>query len=362
MPETARDGVTCVSCCSPGDKKCTACHSVTYCSLKCQKRDWSRHKRLCMPVMIEETKIKGRGLIASRNFKMGDLIFKERAVATIRSQGKEAGLEILSQLNQMTADERNDFYNLTRGSAAAECSVGSDFERHLNEVLSKFNNNAMFSGAGQETGSMFLCYALINHSCSPNVFMDQTWGKETTGELRALRDIKRGEEINDSYIMLGYRNKKQRQDELRKWGFECECASCSLETDDCLLTNTARLEADIRRGVSRQGDKDWAEIARCQHQVVTNLQLMTFAPLLLPMEAADLVCMAQMGRQQHLVKQGMLLLDDIVEKRKVKLYRKNFHTLKNLLESWKKNLENDLSLSSTELKSFSSFRIDVNLQ
>ena len=67
-----------------------------------------------MPVMIEETKLKGRGLIASRNFKMGELIFKERAVATKRSQGREAGLEILSQLNQMTADERSDFYNLTR--------------------------------------------------------------------------------------------------------------------------------------------------------------------------------------------------------------------------------------------------------
>ena len=67
-----------------------------------------------MPVMIEETAEKGKGLIASRNFKMGDLIFKERAVSTIRSQGKEAGLEILSQLNQMTADERSDFYNLTR--------------------------------------------------------------------------------------------------------------------------------------------------------------------------------------------------------------------------------------------------------
>ena len=113
-----------------------------------------------------------------------------------------------------------DNEQLLRGSAADECSVGSDFERHLNEVLSKFNNNAMFSGSGQETGSMFLCYALINHSCSPNVFMNQTLGKETTGELRALRDIKRGEEINDSYIMLGYKNKKQRQDELRNLSFD----------------------------------------------------------------------------------------------------------------------------------------------
>ena len=112
MPEVAREGVTCVSCASPGDKKCTACHSVTYCSQKCQKMDWSRHKRLCMPVMVQKTEHKGNGLIASRDFKMGDLILKEKACM---SRGREPGPEeALSQLNKMTADDRSDFYNLTR--------------------------------------------------------------------------------------------------------------------------------------------------------------------------------------------------------------------------------------------------------
>ena len=99
------------------------------------------------------------------------------------------------------------------------------------------------------TGSLFLSYALINHSCSPNVFMALTYGQETTGELRALRnmsttvpvnedcknlsftvttksfellwkyfrDIKRDDEINNSYIQLGYLNKTLRQKELRNW-------------------------------------------------------------------------------------------------------------------------------------------------
>ena len=112
MPEVAREGVTCVSCASPGDKKCTACHSVTYCSQKCQKMDWSRHKRLCMPVMVQKTEHKGNGLVASRDFKMGDLILKEKACM---SRGREPGPEeALSQLNKMTADDRSDFYNLTR--------------------------------------------------------------------------------------------------------------------------------------------------------------------------------------------------------------------------------------------------------
>ena len=57
------------------------------------------------------------------------------------------------------------------------------------EVTAIFNNNSMFTGTDNESGSLFLCYALINHSCFPNVFMDLTYGKETTGELRALREF-----------------------------------------------------------------------------------------------------------------------------------------------------------------------------
>ena len=58
---------------------------------------------------------------------------------------------------------------------------------------------------------------------------------------------------------------------LSKWGFVCDCASCSSGQDDDLLTATARLEADIRRLVTSPGDnKDWARIAGWQDQVNTN--------------------------------------------------------------------------------------------
>ena len=116
MPEVARDGVICVSCASPGDKKCTACHSVTYCRHKCQKKDWSRHKRLCVPVMVQKTEHKGNGLIASRDFKMGELILKQKAVMSRGEGGLWPCQEALSQLNRMTADDRSDFYNLTRAA------------------------------------------------------------------------------------------------------------------------------------------------------------------------------------------------------------------------------------------------------
>ena len=69
--------------------------------------------------------------------------------------------------------------------------------------------------------------------------------------------------------MLGYLNKKLRQKELSKWGFVCECDSCTSEQDDDLLTDNAKLEADIRHQVTRSGtNKDWAMIAGWQHQVM----------------------------------------------------------------------------------------------
>ena len=94
-------------------------------------------------------------------------------------------------------------------------------------------------------------------------------------------------------------------------------------------------------------------------QVVTNLQQMSLSPLLLPMEAADLVCLAQMGRHQAGVTRGMRILEEIIEKRKVKLYKKNYDNLRKKLKTWKTNLEKKLPLSDMEFNCFSTFRMEV---
>ena len=92
---------------------------------------------------------------------------------------------------------------------------------------------------------------------------------------------------------------------------------------------------------------------------MTNLQQMSISSLLLPMEAADLVCMAQMGRQKAGKIRGMTILEEIIEKRKVKLYKKNYQKLRKKLETWQPNLEQNLPLSNMELKCFSSFTIEM---
>ena len=82
MPEIYRDHLTCVKCDKKEDgiKKCAKCFSVSYCGRECQVADWARHKRHCDPVMIKDCGEKGRGLVASKDFKIGDLIMKDKAV------------------------------------------------------------------------------------------------------------------------------------------------------------------------------------------------------------------------------------------------------------------------------------------
>ena len=80
MLEQFREGITCVTCSNPGSKHCGKCYAVTYCSPACQKQDWGRHKKLCVPVVIKEIEGKGRGLVATRDLKMGELVMKDSAV------------------------------------------------------------------------------------------------------------------------------------------------------------------------------------------------------------------------------------------------------------------------------------------
>ena len=82
MPEIVRDLLTCRICAKDGDsiKKCSKCFSVSYCGRECQVGDWVRHKRLCDPVMVKDFGEKGRGLVASKNFKVGDIASSSRTL------------------------------------------------------------------------------------------------------------------------------------------------------------------------------------------------------------------------------------------------------------------------------------------
>ena len=120
MPEVFRDLLSCVRCDQGGDKKCAKCHSVSYCGRECQVADWPRHKRLCLPVMVKEMGEKGRGLVASRDFKVGDLIFNDKLVVSIKKNPVEMTFDIVkraqdvhAQILNLTKKEQEAFFELS---------------------------------------------------------------------------------------------------------------------------------------------------------------------------------------------------------------------------------------------------------
>merc|ERR1719154_689712 len=122
MPEGYSDLLTCVVCHKGGEtiKKCAKCFSVAYCGRKCQVGDWARHKRLCVPVMIKDFGEKGRGLVASKNFKVKDLIFKDTRVACVNipdefpaSDYVTYGKEVYAQISTLSDADQKTFLELS---------------------------------------------------------------------------------------------------------------------------------------------------------------------------------------------------------------------------------------------------------
>ena len=89
--EALKDHRTCFKCKQTGKKSlltCDRCHAITYCGVECQKADWERHNWNCVPVMVKEFPGKGRGIVAARDIKMGERIFKDEPVIKLATDDK----------------------------------------------------------------------------------------------------------------------------------------------------------------------------------------------------------------------------------------------------------------------------------
>ncbi|KAL7635177.1 UNVERIFIED_CONTAM: hypothetical protein RMT77_014163 [Armadillidium vulgare] len=68
----------CNFCGTLASQRCANCRLVFYCKKECQKQDWKKgHKEDCKAVKIEKNSVLGRHLVATRDFKKGEVIFKD---------------------------------------------------------------------------------------------------------------------------------------------------------------------------------------------------------------------------------------------------------------------------------------------
>ncbi|TFK31556.1 hypothetical protein BDQ12DRAFT_716924 [Crucibulum laeve] len=219
----------------------------------------------------------GLGMFATCSLKMGDLILSERPLivspaATRVTFQKPSGFTdeqytqaILFErekaleecLKRMFPESRKAFYAL----------ANSHTEDGSGPIVGRIRTNGFTVGKGfydkqyGETSGAYsaTCDKLsrINHSCRPNT----TYTFDVASfsfQLRAMRDIKSGEQLFCSYstVTLPAADRKR---QLAPYGFQCTCASCSGDTanSDRVRTNhidlisVNRAEYDIWAGIPR---------------------------------------------------------------------------------------------------------------
>ena len=363
MPETFRENSTCVVCCAFGDtKKCGKCRSVTYCGLECQRKDWSRHKRLCAPAVIKELEGKGRGLMASRSIEKGELIVKDKAVINLCDGIYEDFRPVLqSKVDNLTEIEKEEFYRLTRKKSyfdsmeafesKAEAEGDEDTKRKIFEgkkyidVVSIFHNNSI---GDKKDGSscLYLTLSLLNHSCAPNT----SWSSIPKGgngevmELRAIRNINEGEELTVNYINKdgSYSKTEERQQMLiGRWDFTCQCRLCVTGDEDEIKLKISAAKDEMRKIGDLQTiplDKiDWTKLAEYQCEIVDLVKSLSSDPPLLT-ECLSLANLAQLSRNLDLLHKACNLSKEVAEESKFKADMESHDILKENFGLWMPNL------------------------
>ena len=154
---------------------------------------------------------KDMGMIATRDIAFGELILEE---IPIMSEKKLFCEETLSLLESDSLEMQ--FQKLSNDKQSEILSLHNAFpELRRLEGIMKTN------GYGSE-----LCLTLsrFNHSCLPNV---QHKVSEMNVRVVAIKDIKEGEELCTTYILMEDGISKTRDMLLSGWRFNCICPLCN---------------------------------------------------------------------------------------------------------------------------------------
>ena len=178
---------------------------------------------------------KGKGVVAMRDLKEGDLLFVEKPAVVIEWEDYETLSEeqrvrkLENQIAELSQQQREDYYSLHIATPRS----------HYPKPLAIYHSNAIGFNRERKAGGVFLEGSRFNHSCRHSA--QWAWDpQEESMHFTLNRDVKEGEEITVCY-MEPLETSHTRQMELKcHYGFMCRCEVCTLPWD-------RRAESDKRR-------------------------------------------------------------------------------------------------------------------
>jgi len=181
---------------------------------------------------------RGNGLVAKVDLQKGQMLLEEKVCFIFnpaRDDTVAASDRIQNQVDVLSERKKEKFFALSDPEPEADPKL---------KALRIFKNVHVCNG-------LFLIAGRINHSCKPNALWSTVDSKLL--ELRALRDIKEGEEITVSYLNPAkFLTKDERFKLFENWKFQCACELCSLDASACekndkvcmmIRDNFAKIEA-----------------------------------------------------------------------------------------------------------------------
>ncbi|XP_077566906.1 N-lysine methyltransferase SMYD2-B-like [Stigmatopora nigra] len=210
--------------------RCGKCKKAFYCNAKCQKGDWAAHKLECSATLVFREKWR-----PSETTRLVARILSKKKTQTERCKSER--ILSISEM-QSHVDDMDEGQREKSGVHAAALhrfySKTLDFP-DAKELLSLFSQVSCngFTVEDEELShvgtAIYPDVALINHSCLPNATVTFEGIK---AEIRAVKEMKPGDEVLISYIDLLYPT-DDRNERLRDfYYFTCRCGECQTRSQD----------------------------------------------------------------------------------------------------------------------------------
>jgi hypothetical protein len=116
-------------------QRCSICHLQRYCSVECQKCDWKLHKLSCealkgwpLELCVFPGNWRKRGVVASRDIKMGETVISEKPSLLVRTAS-------------ITVQTRDDYKSFNAAEAQLRSFIGEQSPKKLLDMVENSDND-----------------------------------------------------------------------------------------------------------------------------------------------------------------------------------------------------------------------------
>ncbi|KAM6906622.1 N-lysine methyltransferase SMYD2-like [Lycodopsis pacificus] len=262
-------GLYCEFCFTRKEKlaRCGKCRKASYCSVECQRGDWAMHKLECSAMNA----FKEKWCPSEISRLVARILAKKK---TQKERCVSEKILLIEEIQSHVEDVDNEKREMNEADVAG---LHRFFSKHLElpghkDLLTLFSQVACngFTVEDDELSHMgtalYPDVALINHSCLPSVIVTYNG---TSAEVRAVKNMKPGDEVLISYIDLLY-PADDRNNRLREsYYFTCDCQDCKTKSKDKEKLKVRKrsdpIEPDVISNMVRYARKTIREFRALKH-------------------------------------------------------------------------------------------------